>query len=793
MKKFITFLVFFMFFKVFSQEGTLSGTIIDATTKEPISYVTITCKDTSNKVITGIITDKKGKFLISKLPLAKLHVSFKFIGYETINKTITLSEEEPKLAFGVLFLKESDTKLDEVEVNAETTTTVTQKIDRKIINIGNDLSASGTNALQMLQNIPTLDVDPAAGIVSMRGDSNVTVLIDGKPSNLDNAQLLRQIRSNNVKQVELITNPSAKYSPEGMSGLINLVLKKNTQIGFNGSVTLGVERGKHTRPDFLIEANYKTGNINFYGDYNFYFGDYATVFSYDRKDIDFFQNLDFLSKTPNNHTFRFGADIDLGKSDVLSFYRTQRFSDVNFTTETFILENNMLASSTAYFSEYNYRDQAYNIDYLHKFNDKGEELEVELNYSIYGEPEKANNTDFLDTNSILNFDSDISHTRKILLANLDYTKPIKEGKLELGLEFRNQNIDNKIATNQQVMVNSTTTQAVGNTDLTYERSIFSGYANFSKTLGKFSFQAGLRAEQLNLEANFNNTTQGNSEIKDDIFSLYPSAFLTYNVTDNDSFQLNYSRRVNRPSVYHVYSIFEFYSPLVSSIGNPNLLQQFTNSIEFNYTKNFNKGYLILGTFYRRSSDVIGILIETDPLNPQSQIRTFTNYDFADNYGIDVSASYKLSNWWTIRPSVETYVQKSQGFINNRFEEITNSNTKGRLGNSFKINKKLSLQFDAVHNGRRVSVQQTVEPFTYFNASARLSLFNDNGSLTIRGTDIFDAYNYDLIANNPFNQNINYDLEVDVIYIGFSYNFGSGKNKARDRKHRESNEKQKGLL
>ncbi len=792
MKKFITFLVFFMFFKVFSQEGTLSGTIIDATTKEPISYVTITCKDTSNKVITGIITDKKGKFLISKLPLAKLHVSFKFIGYETINKTITLSEEEPKLAFGVLSLKESDTKLDEVEVNAETTT-VTQKIDRKIINIGNDLSASGTNALQMLQNIPTLDVDPAAGTISMRGDSNLTVLIDGKPSNLDNAQLLRQIRSNNVKQVELITNPSAKYSPEGMSGLINLVLKKNTQIGFNGSVTLGVERGKHTRPDFFIEANYKTGNINFYGDYNFYFGDYATVFSYDRTDIDFFQNLDFLLKTPNNHSFRFGADIDLGTSDVLSFYTTQRFSDANFLTETFILENNMLASSTAYFSEYNYRDQAYNIDYLHKFNDKGEELEVELNYSIYGEPEKANNTDFLDTNSILNFDSDISHTRKILLANLDYTKPIKKGKLELGLEFRNQNIDNKIATNQQVMVNPTITQAVGNTDLAYERSIFSGYANFSKTLGKFSFQAGLRAEQLNLEANFNNTTQGNSEIKDDIFSLYPSAFLTYNVTDNDSFQLNYSRRVNRPSIYHVYSIFEFYSPLVSSIGNPNLLQQFTNSIEFNYTKNFKKGYVTLGTFYRRSSDFIGLLIQTDPLNPQSQIRTFTNYDFADDYGIDISASYKLFNWWTINPSVETYVQKSEGFINNRFEDITNSNTKGRLSNSFTINKKLSLQFDVVHSGRRVSIQQTVEPLTYFNASARLSLFNDNGSLTLRGTDIFDALNYDLTASNPFNQNINYDLEVDVIYIGFSYNFGSGKNKARDRKHRESNEKQKGLL
>ncbi len=791
MKKLIIFSLFLLLLKSYSQNGNISGIIIDKISKKPIPYASVTCKNVQNKIITGVITNKKGFFVLKKLPLKELIVDIQFIGYQKINKSVILSSNNSKIDIGKISLSEITTKLDEVEIESKKTTIV-QKIDRKIINVGNDLAASGTNALEMLQNIPTLDVHPVSGAISLRGDNNVRILIDGKPSNIDNSQLLKQIRSNSIKKVELITNPSAKYSPEGMSGIINLILKKNTQIGFNGSVTLGVERNKHTRPDFYIDANYKTGNINFYGNYNYNFGDVTTIFSYDRTDIDLFQHLDFLNKY-EGHNFKIGADITLGKKDILSVYSSQGYNPSSLLTKTFISENNLQTSNTNYFSDYGLRDQDYNLDYLHTFDDKGQQLEVELNYSIYGEPEKAANTDLLDKNSILNFNSDIIHTRSLWLANLDYTKPIKKGKIELGLEFRRQDIQNKITTNQQIQSTVTTIQPFGNTTLSYERNIFSAYINFNKTFGKFSFQGGLRAEQLDLTALFTNPTQGNANIKQDIFSLYPSAFLTYQITSNDSFQLSYSRRVNRPSIYHVYSILEWYSPLTISVGNPNLRQQFTNSIEFNYTKNFEKGYLALGTFYRRTNDVIGALIQIDPINPNRQSRTFTNYDYANNYGIDISANYKPIKWWSLSPSTETYIQQSQSLINNNIEKVDNIYIKSRISNSFTITKKLKIQFDGIHLGKRVNVQQTRKPFTYFNLAARLTLFNGNGSLSIRGSDIFDALNYEIIADNPFPQNLNYDIEADLFYIGFTYNFGNGKNSARERKYRDNNEAQKGLF
>ncbi len=787
--RYLLFLLFIVV-KFYAQNGEIKGKVIDEKSKKAIPYVSIVCKNIKQEIITGNISDKRGSFKVKKLPLGNLILEIQSVGYKTIKKKVNLSATTAKINLGTIVLEESNTTLDTVEVTGEKAVFV-QKIDKKIYNVDKDLNAAGTNALQLFQNIPSLDVDPVNGTVSMRG-SNVTILVDGRPSNLDNDQLLKQIRSNSIKQVELITNPSSKYNPEGKSGLINIVLKKNTQIGFNGTVSAGVEHSKNTRPDFFFQANYKTGNVNFYGNYSYDFGDYATIFSYDRLDIDLFQNLDFLSK-PNNHNFRIGADITFDENNTLSVFTSQGFNPYEFETKTTILENDLLISNSSYFSDYGLNDQTYNIGYLRNLDEKGQQLEFEVNYSTYGEPEEAKNTDLLNDNSILNFNSSIAHTRKLWLINLDYTKPLQDGKLELGLEYRKRDIVNTINTNQQIQINPTTIQPFGNTDLTYQRDIFSGYVNFNKTFGKFSFQSGLRLEQLQLDAFFTNPTQGNSDIKQDVFSIYPTLFLMYEVTKDDTFQVSYSRRVGRPSIYHVYSILEFYSPLTVSVGNPNLRQEFTNSVEFNYTKNFKKGFLSLGTFYRRTNDHIGSLVQSDPLNPDRQSRTFINYEYADNFGMDVSGRYKPLKWWSISPSLETYVQQSQGFLNNRLENVTNTNIKSRISNSFTVSKKISFQLDAIHRGKNVTIQRTVAPYTYFSLSSRLSLFNGNGSLNIRVNDIFDSLNFNIISNNPFPQDINYDLELDLIYVGFTYNFGSGKNRERERKQRDDNEKQKGLF
>lgn len=789
MKRLLILLLFLVTYFCQAQNLQLTGTILDKKNNTPLPFVTVTCKSTSNKILTGSISDKNGNFKIEKLPKDSLLLSFQFIGYKTFEKKINLKEHNK---IETIFLEENTTQLDEVEIQGETSTII-QKIDRKIINVGNDLTATGTTSLEMLENIPSININQLSGTVSLRGNENVRILVNGKPSNISTAQLLKQIPSNSVKSVEIITNPSAKHTPEGMSGIINLILKKNTKIGFNGNLSVGVKQSRNLRPDISLNTNYKTGITNFHLNYNASCGDYETFNDLERTDIDLTQNIDFLSASVN-HNIKFGVDIDITSKSILSMYTSQKFDENSLTTNTLVHENNSLIFDNKSFSDYNQKDGTYNIDYVYHFDDKGQNLEIEFNHSTTKNPEKTTNEEFINPNSKeYNYTNNIKDTRKLWLLNIDYVKPIKSGKLEFGIEFRKQDFYNQILTDREAINDSATLQPVGNTYLDYDRSIYSGYINFNKKFNKFAIQTGIRLEQFNLNALFSNTEQGNTPLKDNIFSWYPSASITYNFTKKDNLQFAYSRRVDRPSAYQVTPIQEWFSPLTISKGNLNLQPQFTNSLELNYTKTITKGYVSFGTFYRRTNDKIGRLLQQDNQNPDRTISSFTNYDFADSYGIELSASFKPVKWWTLRPSFETYTQDSQGILNNNLETVKNTLVKGRISNSFKASKKLSFQLSGVFRGKSENIQYSVQPYTMVNIGARLKIFDGRGSLTLRGTDIFNNINFGYTSNTPFIQKGKYTLEYNSIYLGFSYNFGSGKNKNKGRKYRDSNEAQGGMF
>ena len=794
MKK-LLFTYIFLYITNFSnaQNKIITGKILDKKNNNPIAYATVTCKNSNDKIITGVITNDKGEFKIYKLPKENIHLLFQFIGYTSIQKSIDLSTNETNYSLKDIYLKENITKLNEIKIQGETTT-ITQKIDRKIINIGNDLMSTGGNSFEMLQNISSVDIDQISGTISLRGNENVRVLVNGKPSNLNSKQLLSQIPSNSVKNIEIITNPSAKHSPEGMSGIINIILKKSTIIGFNGTITGGITHSKNTRPESSLSLNYKKKNINFYGSYNTSWGDYETVNDLTRTDKNLFQNIDFLNKSYNN-SFKIGADIDLTEKSILSLYTSQNFDNNSLQTNTKVIQLLNTTFNSKNLSDYNESEQAYNIDYQYKLDDKGQNFEIELNHTITKNPEKTTATESINPNlGLNNYTNNIIDTRKLWLINVDYTKPIKSGKIEIGLEYRKQNFSNFIQTNQEKLTNNTPSIApVGNTNLFYNRSLYSGYINFNKKIFKFSFQTGIRLEQFNLNASFSNTEQGNTLLKDNILSIYPSAYITYHINDNDNLQLGYSRRVDRPSAYQVTPIQEWASPLSISRGNLNIRPQFTNSLEFNYTKSISKGYITFGTFYRRTKDKIGRLIEKDNLNSDRQITSFTNYSFANSYGLELSASFKPIKWWTIRPSLETYIQNSQGILNGKKEIIKNTQVKGRISNSFKIFKKLSFQLSGIYSGQRENIQYVVEPYTMINFAAKLSILNKKGKITLRLSDIFNNLNFDYSSKNPFPQTGKYILEYNSVYLGFSYNFGTGKNKAKRRKYRDNNESQGGMF
>jgi outer membrane receptor protein involved in Fe transport len=796
MKKSIALFLVFLSLPFFSQAkkkvikniGFINGKIVDSKTRTPLSYINITCKNKSKIIITGGITDNQGDFLIEKLPLDSIFIDVQFIGYKTIKKLIVLSENQQKFDVSTLFLEEDINTLDEVVIQSETST-IFQKIDRRVINVGKDLASSGTNSLQLLENIPSVQVDFSSRTISLRGNSNVRVLIDGKPSNLSPSKLLKQIPSSSVKSVELITNPSAKYNPEGMSGIINIILKKNSTIGFNGSVNIGAEHSINNRPAGSLNFNYRSGSVNIYANYGLDFGKFETVAFFDRTDIDLYQNIDYLDNSTSNY-LKTGIDIYINKKNTLSFYTSQSSTDTDFSINTKVVENNILVFNAPNLSQFNTKEQAYNIDYTLDIDEKGQNIEFEVNFTKTTNPQNDFNKEVIDQNSkVYNYTNTITNNSDTFLGNLDYTKPISGGKLELGIAARIQNTFNNIITDQEVEIsNNLSTTTKGNSTFKYDRNIYSGYINYTKKIKKTAFQGGIRLEHFTVNGLFSNTQQTAIEpYSDKLLNIYPSAYFTYYASDKNEFQIGYSRRVDRPGIEQVTPIQEWTSPLSVSIGNRTLQPQFTNSFEVNYTRNIKKGYLSFGLFYRRTSDKIGRIIIKDGANENRQIFSYSNYDTADSYGVEFSSSFKMTKWWHFRPSSNLYIQDSQGLINNKNESIKNTMFRINLRNSFKASKKLSFQLSSIYKGKNENVQFKIKPYFLVNAAAQFTVLKGNGAITIRGTDIFDGYKLDFSATNPFSQIGQYTLEYSSIYLGFSYDFGDGTNRARNRKNRKNNE------
>ncbi|REH52479.1 outer membrane receptor protein involved in Fe transport [Tenacibaculum gallaicum] len=783
--------------------GTITGKVVDQITKQPLPYVNIIIKDAAKKIITGGITDDNGLFSIKNIPEGNSIVEVQFIGYKTFSKPISVSRKSNKVNLGTISLEEDSTTLDEVEIRAETSS-VTQKVDRKVINVGKDLTSAGATASELLNNVQSVSVDSQSGNISLRGNENVRVLVDGKPTNIPASELLKQIPSTSIKSVELITNPSAKYNPEGMSGIINIILNKNANMGFNGSINTGVEAGHYVRYNASTNMNYKTGKVNFFGNYGFNGGDRYNFGYVNRPGVN---NQDFIFTNDNeSHLFKIGADIYLDDKNTLSLYTTQNWFDSNASGRAIITDNNgdlIEHSPNTQTSESH--NQAYNVNYKHDFDKEGHSIEFEANYSKNNAPNYLNNYFFEGTQP--DYFNDINNNRKSTLLNLDYTNPIsKNGKLELGLEYRVNSTGNINLTNQQIVLQdingNETFRDVGDSYFSYDRDIYSAYVNYGHQFGKLSMQLGARFEQYEIEGNFTgldeNGVEKNDKVTDDIFSVYPSAFFTYNPNDDDQFQLSYSKRVDRPGIQQVNPIREWSTPLITSVGNPDLVPQFTNSVEFNYTRKIKGGSITLGSFYRNITDVMNRATYMDPLDETNtrQILTFANFDDTDAYGLEFSASYKIAKWWRANASMDYYSQKQFGTTdlsdpNAPTTEVKTDIFNARISNSFTISKKLRLQLFAMYRGPREDIQWNVEPMKMVNVGANYSILKGKGNINFRVNDIFNDMRFKFNSERPFVQNGRFKWESRTAYIGFNYRFGGGKNKARSRKQRDNNEKQGG--
>lgn len=780
--------------------GSISGKVVDRSLQEPIPYASIVIKSADGSaIVTGAITQDDGSFEVDGLAEGSFMVEVQYIGYKTYSQLILISKNNKKLNLGTIALDEEAQQLSGVEVVAERTT-IEQKIDRKVINIGKDLSTAGATASDIMNNIPSVNVDQQSGELSLRGNSNVRVMVDGKLSNVPIAQLLRQLPSTSIKSIELITNPSAKFNPEGMSGIINIVLRKNANIGFNGTLNTGLTKGQEAKFNSSIDLNYRNGKFNLYGNYGNNIGKYVKRGFFFRDEENSEQRYVF-SNNDKSHLYKLGVDFFLNDKNTISFFTNQNIYNGNLNQDTDVFYYNDTSRNTnqLFFSELQNSNEQYNFDYKMEFDKEGHSIEFEADYSRF---ENNDDTDFKTIGRTLFPDyKDFVDTKSTqTIANLDYTNPLDSiSKLEVGLEARVfENSIDYSSTGLSFDANGNLSPTPS-TDFIYGMDIYSAYASFGQSYEKWSYQAGIRMEDVEVKADTNTVRA----FSDNYTELYPSAFLTYTPTEKNQFQLSFSRRVDRPGLGQVNPIRQFSTPLISSFGNPNLVPQFTNSFEVNYTRRLEKGSITGGIFYRKIKDGINRAVFIDRLDLNKIILSFDNFDDTSAYGLELSTNYKPVKWWNINASFDLFSQTQLGITERLLVEsslateediiiekveVQNTGWNLRMNNSFSATKKLTFQLFGFYRGPNKTIQFKVKPMYSLNTGARYSFAQGKGTLSLNFTDVFNTMRFAFDATNPYVQHGQINWESRTVFIGASYMFGSGKNKASKRRRRDDNTK-----
>lgn len=789
-------------------DGSISGKVFDATLNEPLPYVNVIVKNEKGETVTGAITLDDGTFKITRIPEGNITVTIQYIGYKSEVRNLTISRKNRRADLGEIRLNEEAEGLDEVTVVAEVST-IQQKVDRKVINVGKDLAAQGT-ASDIMVAVPSVSVDAQTGAISMRGNQNVRVMVDGKLSNIPTAQLLKQIPSSAIKSIELITNPSAKYDPEGMSGIINIILHKNTMVGFNGSLNTGLSYEREPKFNSSLNMNYRNGKFNFYGNYSNNISKSANYGYIDRIDQNTLQNVDILDDR-TSHVFKAGVDFYLNDKNTISIFTNQNIFNGGTDAGTDIFYNDATFQNQLITNEGDNTSQQYNFDYKLDFDKEGQNIELEVDYNKYKGDSFTNNMFAGSANNRPNFFELNDTKRNRATINLDYVDPLSENsKLELGLQARlfDNTIDYESDGRSQ---NNDGDYIPSLTYFDYSRDIYSAYVNYNRKMGKWNIQAGLRAETVKVETLAKETDLETDIVTDtpfdnDYFEVYPSAFITYNASEKNSFQLSYSRRVDRPGVGQVNPLPEFNTPLISKFGNQDLLPQFTNSFELNYTRNLNKGSITAGVFYRRINDEISTVVQVDRADFNRLILTDDNFDNTSSYGFEVSTNYRPTKWWSINGSFDLYSQTQRSIsevlnaspdiateedIEVKKVEVDNVAYNFRVFNNFRVSNSLSFTAFGFYRGKNESIQFDVDPMTFVNLGMRYSFLKGKATFSFSYNDVFNTMKFSADAYRPFRQNVEFNWESNTWNVGFNYRFGGGKYRAKSRKQRDNDEKSGG--
>lgn len=795
--KYIIFLsLFFVCGILFAQENktNISGTVADKNTQLPLQFVTVTLLNKNDSAtVAATVTDKKGKFNLQNISPGNYILRCSYIGYTISNsQNIIITAEQKYISIATIVMSSGAKDLNEVVVSS-TKSTLNTSIDRKVYNVEQDIMSKSGSASDILKNIPSVEVD-IDGNVSLRGSGNVMILINGKPSPLmgkTKAEVLQSLPANSILRIEVITNPSARYRPDGTSGIINIILKKNITRGWNGIVTANA--GNKNRYNGNVSLNYNPGKINLFGSYGLRQDDRTRKNKIDRIYFDsagkissYYNELNISKLRPLTNIASAGMDYNFDEHNSFGisanyFYRKLTKHDV-INKFTYSPQNILIENYDRLRVDPEFEKQTNTITYYeHKFKKEDHEIRMEFNKSNSNETEDNHYSDVYtlpllppayDNTLIKQADNENQLT-------VDYVYPISESeKLEAGYDgsFNKKDL-NFYGEFYDVAQAKFIKDKIKSNRFLYQESLQAIYTTYQKSYKKFGYAAGIRAEQVNIKGNL---VTLDSAIKNNYFKIYPTLHLSYNINQDNEIQLNYSRRINRPDPDELNPFPEYRDPRNLQAGNPNLLPEIINSVEFGYKWQGKNVSFVPSIYYRHKTNGFTQVIKK--INDSTLLTTSANLASDQSAGLELIFAAKATKFFSTNLSSNIFYNQidASNIGYTKAKSIVSFST--NFNATFIFTKNTMAQLSSNYRSARLTPQGKVFATVVVNVGVRQDLFKKKVALTFTSSDIFASLKEKKAFNTLYlNQTSIGRRDAGIIFVGASYRFGKTKKAPREEK------------
>lgn len=803
-KNFLLFFILSFPLALFAQKAQIRGVVVDAETKAPIVGASVALlSQRTNAYIRGGQTGENGSFRITDLDINTYALQVTYVGYkEYIRPNIVLTAGQ-QVNLGNIAIAEDDNIIDEVVVEGRRPE-LEIGIDRKVFDVSQSMVSVGGTAQDLLANVPTLQVNQD-GEVSLRGSGSVRIFIDGKESSMagsDINSLLQSLPAEVIDKVELITNPSARYDAEGESGIINIVLKKNARIGFNGSVN--VSGGSYENAMAGITLNFRNRKFNHFGNYNFnrrvQVGDgYADNIRYVDGEITRYSQRTYNEsesrRRGHNHTLRLGTDYYLSDKTTLSLLGNLSLRDNDRRQEFQYWYTNVPGHGTGgERTAQQYEDDLgldLQFDFRQELKREGEELTGNFSFG-YDTEDGTNDFDQTFQGSRPDFYryNETTERGRNYNVQLDYTLPLGDNhRFETGYR-------SILRYSEDTQFSSFSNDGSGNlipdynvsNEFELENKVHALYVNYQRQLtSRIGAQLGVRAEKMDLVSRYYDVDPGTDPAGRlttggvDYFRLFPSAYLTYGLGDgNDKIQLSYSRRVQRPRGWHVNPFLNVSDESNIRQGNPNLLPADIHIAELGYAKFYEKWNFVTSLFYRRINDR-AFPVYYDPAEIADVIQddignvTYARWENVSEVsaaGVELISKVNLTGWWDVTGNVNVFYSSDRMKPEFDLPDVSNFMWDGNLTTNIRLPKGFSAQVRGDYRSGREIAQGRMKSMWAADVAVRKDFMNRRANLMVNARDIFNSRMFERETFMPENQMaMGMRRNRRLIMVTFTYNFG----------------------